>query len=145
MTTVSPEILKALKELDTRKAKLLELEKPLAIAKGLDQKFPDFMFSAPNITANERTGSAGWSDIQVFGMCATVQHLAPVLEHIAKEGWRQTAKPRDIPEMSARAWFCGPIMLLIILGLGQKEDDGKKCHYVEVGKKEVPIYELKCD
>jgi len=143
MTDVSPEIMEALKTLDLRKHKLLELEKPLAFCQELKRKFPKLSLSNPMISAIERVD---WSDIQVFGMCATVHDLQPIFEFLGKEGYRQTKKPRDVPELSARAWFFGQIMILIMLGLGSSTDkDGKKCRYVEVGKKEVPIYELKCD
>jgi len=143
MTDVSPEIIEALNTLDERKHKLLELERPLAVVGVLRKKFPEMSFSPPMVAAFERTD---WADVQVFGMCATVHDLQPVFEFLGKEGYRQTRKPRDVPELSARAWFFGQIMILVMLGLGSSRDkDGKKCHYVEVGKKEVPIYELKCD
>ena len=59
----------------------------------------------------------------------------------------QSDKPHDVPEMRMRAWRCGPIDVLTMIGAGSApdEDDGKRCRYVEIGKKEIPIYELQCD
>lgn len=150
MTTTKPdpelvpkEITEALQELDARKAFLVSLCDAVLTARDCAMKFPDFFLSKkPKVDAFERPH---WTAIMMFGKASTINELQPILKFFADAGYRQSAPARDVPELSMRAWFCGEITIGVILGIIDQDPDGKRCHYVKVGKKTVPIYELKCE
>lgn len=136
---VAPEILTALTELDKRRAVLIDLQPSVEVARQLQDRFQDLKLSKPMVSG---THDPRLGDILIFGIMSQVSDLQPVLEFLGKNGHRQTNPAVDMPEMSARQWKCGNISLLMILA--GKSPDGKQCKYVEVGKREVPVFELQC-
>ena len=142
-TAIAPEILAALDKLDKRKSELLDLQEAVEVAREAKARFPELSLGSPAVDANHRSG---WGDISMFAFTSNIADLQPLLAFLASAGYRQSATPRDIPEMQMRMWLCGPISLLVMLGKANSDSsDGKTCRFVEIGKKEVPIYELKCE
>lgn len=68
----------------------------------------------------------------------SIKEIRPLLTWLAQRGYRQTTKPSDYEELNRRTWHCGHIQVLTFF-------QGQTCRYVEVGKKEVPILELRCE
>ena len=142
--TVAKEILVALDKLDKRKCEILDLQDAVEVAREAAARFDkDLGLSKPSVDAFPRHN---WGSIVMIGFMASTADLQPLLSFLANAGYRQSAEPKDIPEMQMRMWRCGPISLMFMLGRKPGEaSDGKTCRYVEVGTKEVPIYELKCE
>ena len=141
-------ILIALEVLDKRKIELTKLEQPLKVAEDLREEFKPSL-SAPRVEPfpdkADRTGQITVVSLPI----KTIAEVTPWLTFLAKAGYRQTKKAEDITIMEGigfRHWRCGDISLVVpvISKPGDVPEDGT-CRYVEVGTKQVPIYELKCE
>ena len=141
MTDVlAPEIRLALEKLDERKRFLIDIQPSVEVAREFCTRN---RWPAPRV---EPFPKGKWPPIIVVAFEVSLKAVAPHLEWLAKHDHRQSEKARDIPELTCRGWTCGNIGLMVLMGLGQPVDTGgQRCQYVEVGTKEVPIYELQCD
>ncbi len=143
MTDVlAPEIREALVKLDERKSYLIDLQPSVEIARELCVRNG---WPPCSVDPFPKPGM-GWPPIVVFSFASSVKDVAPHLKWLADNGHRQSGEAKDIGEVSMRMWRCGNIGLVVMMGVAAgSPTDGPKCRYVEVGKKEIPIYELQCE
>ena len=113
--------------------KILKWREAAIVAEKAKEEFPDLI----------GTVSVGIGINQVNGVLLhchieKINDVVPLLGYLAKKGFRQKDEPNDYAEIQRRTWDCGDIKVMGFLR-------GQSCRYVEVGKKEEPIYELRCD
>lgn len=139
--TLPKAICQALKKLDERKQEVLGLVKAVETVEAANKQFKSCIMPPMVVTHTDvqRNG-----DVITMAMIRFVSEIQPILKFFADRGFRQTADPEDNPTVGMRRWTCGQIGIMALIG-GGPDESGKQCRYVEVGKKEVPIYELQCD
>lgn len=87
--------------------------------------------------------------VEIMLVCDRLEDTVPLFRELAKEGLRtnkqDTHKDHNLFDVFAmREYDLGPdVMVLAVLAGGK--DDGPKCRMEQVGVKEVPVYEMKCD
>ena len=139
---LAPEIREALKALDERKSFLIDLQPSVEVARELASRQ---RWAARAIDPFTKRGR-GWPPVVVFSCASEVKDGAAPLKWLADNGHRQSGEAKDIGEMSMRMWRCGNIGLVVMMGItAGSPTSGPRCRYVEVGKKEIPIYELQCE
>jgi len=73
----------------------------------------------------------------------SIKEIPPILKWFNKEGWHLKGKPEDYAELKRRSWElqstekAGSVIISAFF-------EGETCRFIEVGKEEKPIYELKC-
>ena len=136
-----PVIADALNKLDERKQEILGLTKAVEV---LEAALKEFKILA-GISIDTNTAlSCRNGQVCTIAMIQNVSEMQPILKFLADRGFRQSKEPKDVPSLSARIWICGQIGITVLI-TPSHDGSGKSCHYVEVGKKEVPVYELQCE
>lgn len=90
--------------------------------------------------------------VEIMLTCETLDETVPLFRELAKEGLRtnktDSHKDHNVFEVIAmREYNLGPDVTVIAMLFGGKSEDGDgpKCRMEQVGVKEVPVYEMKCD
>lgn len=89
--------------------------------------------------------------VEVMLFCGTLDETIPLFRELAKEGLKtnkdNTHKDHNLFEVIAmREYDLGPDVCVIAMLTGSKKEDGApRCRMEQVGVKEVPVYEMKCD
>ena len=90
--------------------------------------------------------------VEIMLLCKTLDETVPLFRELAKEGLRtdKTNSHKDhnlLEAIAMREYNLGPDVVVIAMLLSDKgkEGDGPKCRMEQVGVKEVPVYEMKCD
>lgn len=88
--------------------------------------------------------------VEIMLMCKRLDETVALFRELAKEGLRtdKTDSHKDhnlYDVMAVREYNLGPDVTVIAMLFGRNEDGGPTCRMEQVGVKEVPIYEMKCD
>lgn len=116
--------------LDDRKARIQELVGPMETALSVAAVVPGAFHFATVVD----------TDATVYLNARDMADVTLALRYLAGQGFRQTSDPDDMPDQHSRLYYCGRIHVYVTFGA----IEGATCRYVEVGKKEVPVYELRC-
>ena len=141
-------------DLDQRKAKLTDWIETTRNAETLIQPIreeclenPDghWLSQVPEVRIGVQSGSLHGVLI-FFHIKSDIRSILPVLREARKTyGW-QVESVEDYEEIRRRSYIMKtpegvPVIVCVMLPFGENA----KCQYVEVGKKEVPILELRCE
>lgn len=89
--------------------------------------------------------------VEIMLICESLDETVPLFRELAKEGLRTnkkaTHKDHNLFDVIAmREYDLGPDVTVIAMLAGGSRDDGSpRCRMEQVGVKEVPVYEMKCD
>lgn len=89
--------------------------------------------------------------VEMMMICKTLDETVPLFRELAKDGIRtdkqDTHKDAKLFDMVAmREYNLGPDVSLVAMLFEDKNEFGEsRCRMEQVGVKEVPVYEMKCD
>jgi hypothetical protein len=89
--------------------------------------------------------------IEIMAFCKRLDESIPLFRELAKEGLHTdknaTHKDHNLFDvMAMRDYSLGPdVSVKILLSTSSKDEDGPSCRMEQVGVKEVPVYEMRCD
>lgn len=116
---------------------------------GVENRF--WLKARPSVTIGVQTGSLQGVLIFLY-IRNDVRDAVPLLREVRKRfGWKKPENSvkgyEEYAEIRRRSYILEapdgtPVKICLML---PSEKDGAKCKYVEVGKKESPIYELQCE
>lgn len=89
--------------------------------------------------------------VEVMMLCKRLEETVVLFRELAKEGLRtdksESHKDHNLFNVIAmREYNLGPdVMVIAMLAGGNDDSEGPRCRMEQVGVKEVPVYEMKCD
>jgi len=88
--------------------------------------------------------------VRIMLVCKHLKEPLPLLRELAKEGihtdkihTHEDYKVLDVLPM--REYNLGKFVVLDVVLLSPTDEEGQRCRVEQVGVKEVPVYEMKCD
>lgn len=81
-------------------------------------------------------------------LCKSLKETIPLFRELAKEGLHTDKNHKDdtmLDIIPYRQYTLGSELMLIAMVNSKKEEDGPSCRLEQVGIKETPVYEMKCD
>lgn len=70
-----------------------------------------------------------------------ILEVVPMLRYLRAHGAPKFERTEDYPEIKRRIWHFGDLKVMVFLPYR----GGAKCDFVQVGVREEPVYELRCD
>ena len=90
--------------------------------------------------------------VEILLTCESLDETVPLFRELAKEGLRTDKKDSHqdhnfLEVFAMREYNLGPdvTVIAVLINGKNKDGDGPKCRMEQVGVKEVPVYEMKCD
>lgn len=151
-----PELLRReLEKLDAMRAKAMALQDAAKCAEDIESEF-DSIVKSKRINLESYGISRVWISIDVD----SIHEATPILQLMAKRGFRQTDAPLDMPGQGTRTYWADPVALQITFNAHREAEKVKiereqkaiekgeipqqQCAYVKIGEKTVDVMELRC-
>lgn len=92
----------------------------------------------------------GWQQFSFVGpvltvYVKTVESLEPIFWWLRGRGYKPTGDTGKEAEFPRLTYKFGPITIMAILDTISADDGGPRCRRVQVGVREEPVYEIRCE